>query len=199
MKKRNIKEKIIERIKQGKNLLEITKEFSCAKSTVSHHAKKIGHKFPKSRPFAIYSKLDWIRVQELVDRGKTFNQIKNEIGICSATLTNAKKRGLFKTKKLPAQMSLSELEDNFDGKRAICHIRRLFKNKLKELHGCKCSMCQNEDWLGKKLSLELDHIDGNPFNNKASNMRLICPNCHSITDTWRGRNTLLAKMRKENK
>ena len=52
----------------------------------------------------------------------------------------------------------------------------------------KCLHCDISEWQNKPLKLELDHIDGNSFNNKKENLRLLCPNCHSQTDTFRGRN-----------
>lgn len=52
----------------------------------------------------------------------------------------------------------------------------------------KCNTCSITDWNGKPLSLHLDHIDGNPRNNLISNLRLLCPNCHSQTDTYCGKN-----------
>lgn len=38
------------------------------------------------------------------------------------------------------------------------------------------------------VSLELDHIDGDPTNNEKSNLRFLCPNCHATTDTYRSKN-----------
>jgi len=52
----------------------------------------------------------------------------------------------------------------------------------------KCVICNLSEWRGQKLNLELDHIDGNNFNNTLSNLRLLCPNCHSLTDTYCGKN-----------
>ena len=56
-----------------------------------------------------------------------------------------------------------------------------------ELLPWKCSCCNIESWQGKNITLELDHIDGNAHNCKLENLRLLCPNCHSQTDTFRGR------------
>ncbi len=39
-----------------------------------------------------------------------------------------------------------------------------------------------------KWDLEIDHIDGNSDNNSEENLRLVCPNCHSLTSTYRGTN-----------
>lgn len=54
----------------------------------------------------------------------------------------------------------------------------------------KCSVCGITDWLGEKLSVELDHIDGNRNNNYMTNLRLLCPNCHSQTPTFRSKKRL---------
>jgi len=52
----------------------------------------------------------------------------------------------------------------------------------------KCSICGIDTWNTKKINLELDHIDGNRFNHILTNLRLLCPNCHSQTDTYRSKN-----------
>jgi len=53
----------------------------------------------------------------------------------------------------------------------------------------KC-LCGINEWKGIKLSLQLDHIDGNKNNEQRENLRLLCPNCHSITPTYGGKNLL---------
>lgn len=53
----------------------------------------------------------------------------------------------------------------------------------------KCSECNlSAIWHNKPITLELDHIDGDSQNNVLSNLRWLCPNCHSQTETFRGRN-----------
>lgn len=51
-----------------------------------------------------------------------------------------------------------------------------------------CSICGLSEWRGHKLIMQLDHIDGDSSNHVLRNLRLLCPNCHSQTDTFCGRN-----------
>lgn len=52
----------------------------------------------------------------------------------------------------------------------------------------KCSECENVgEWKNKTLVLQLDHVNGNKLNNELSNLRFLCPNCHSQTETFSGK------------
>ena len=62
--------------------------------------------------------------------------------------------------------------------------QQLIKNGLKKN---QCEICQISNWNGKALSVELDHIDGNRSNHLFSNLRMLCPNCHSQTSTFRSK------------
>ena len=52
----------------------------------------------------------------------------------------------------------------------------------------KCAFCGINEWNGKKLTLQKDHIDGDTTNNTMSNLRYLCPNCHTQTPTWGSKN-----------
>lgn len=60
------------------------------------------------------------------------------------------------------------------------------KQLIREL-GESCQNCGITHWCGKTITLELEHIDGDPTNHARENITLLCPNCHSQTDTWKGR------------
>jgi hypothetical protein len=58
---------------------------------------------------------------------------------------------------------------------------KLYKAGLKQR---QCEECgQGEEWRGKKMSLILDHIDGDHYNNEFINLRILCPNCNSTLET----------------
>lgn len=67
--------------------------------------------------------------------------------------------------------------------KASYHLKdRLFNEGLKEN---KCEECGIVDWNGKAITLELDHVNGNNTDNRIENLKILCPNCHSQTKTFR--------------
>ena len=52
----------------------------------------------------------------------------------------------------------------------------------------KCQKCGISEWLGNPLTLQLDHINGVNNDHRLTNLRFLCPNCHSQTDTYAGKN-----------
>lgn len=61
---------------------------------------------------------------------------------------------------------------------------------LFRIHNNKCAICgwSQVNPYTNKIPLEVEHIDGDYKNNRPENLTLICPNCHSLTATYRGRN-----------
>ena len=74
--------------------------------------------------------------------------------------------------------------------------KKLFKEGIKK---DECENCGLSMWMGKKLSIELHHNNGNNSDHRIENLKMLCPNCHSQTPTFRGRNleSSINKNRKE--
>lgn len=63
--------------------------------------------------------------------------------------------------------------------------QRLVKGKYLEY---KCACCGINEWQNKPITLQLDHINGNNRDHRLENLRFLCPNCHSQTNTYAGKN-----------
>lgn len=55
---------------------------------------------------------------------------------------------------------------------------------VKRLRGNSCESCRLTEWNGKPLTSHIDHIDGDRTNNVLTNLMVLCPNCHSQTETY---------------
>lgn len=67
-------------------------------------------------------------------------------------------------------------------------VARFIRRWVQERDGEKCSICGTEFWMGQKVSLILDHEDGNSRNNLPENLRMVCGNCDMQLPTYKGRN-----------
>lgn len=72
---------------------------------------------------------------------------------------------------------LSDCKTDYSRKQYLLQIREL-----------KCEICKNTIWNDRPIPIEMDHIDGNHENNNENNLRLICPNCHAQTNTYKSKN-----------
>ncbi len=63
--------------------------------------------------------------------------------------------------------------------------KKLIEDGIKE---DKCESCKLDMWMGKKISLELHHLDGDRFNNDLDNLQVLCPNCHAQTENYGSNN-----------
>jgi 5-methylcytosine-specific restriction endonuclease McrA len=132
------------------------------------------------------------QIKEAYEKYETLHIASSELGMTIVSLwRRAKKIGLaWKDKNYrsvqPTKIPTIEI---LEGKHPYYQTLKLKKRLIKEgIKENKCDICGITEWNGKLISMQLDHINGDSHNHKLENLRMICPNCHSQTETYCGKN-----------
>jgi len=137
-------------------------------------------------------------IQSLLDKTKTLTQLSIEYNCKYDTLRSRVKKWIpdYKPdytshlKKYRGINKWNNLSEYIKFNGGACKRNILYRLLIEERGNC-CYLCKiNGFWNGKELRLQVDHINGNPFDNNAENLRLLCPNCHSQTENFSARNKL---------
>jgi 5-methylcytosine-specific restriction endonuclease McrA len=84
---------------------------------------------------------------------------------------------------------LISIEEILSGEKSYVSSHKLKLRLLKEgFFEHRCYNCHNNTWIDQPIPLELEHINGNNTDNRLENLTLLCPNCHALTPTYRGKN-----------
>ena len=158
---------------------EIARALGLSKSTVSYHARRLGA--PVDARGA--RRYDWAAVQEHYDAGHSVRQCQAHFGFSRQTWSAAVKRGAVIPR--PHRMPPEELF-----LAGVHRGRHNLKRRLVESGARRnaCESCGINDWLGNPITFALHHVNGDRLDNRITNLVLLCPNCHSQTDNFAGRN-----------
>jgi hypothetical protein len=164
---------------EGMSQSEIAAELGVWKSTVAYHVRRFG--LPVDPRFA--RRYDWQQIQRAVDAGASRRECMRTFGFSRDAWAKAVKRG-----DLIPNEWITPIEGLLVAGRSRQrgHIKsRLLGAGLKE---DRCERCGINEWRGKPLSVQLHHVNGDGRDNRLENLELLCPNCHSQTATYGGRN-----------
>jgi hypothetical protein len=146
-------------------------------------AIKLGELIVKPTPFRDYRRRhDWGAIQAYYDEGNSVRACIKRFGFCTSAWMKARDRGEVRSRNLVMPISRL-LEAPWRGRR---HIKTRLLNA--GLLTNKCEGCGLAEWRGQPITMHLDHVNGVRNDHRLANLRMLCPNCHSQTETYGGRN-----------
>lgn len=136
-----------------------------------------------------FSLASTMRTLNLVVGGANYKKIHRLIRVLNINTSHWTGQGHLKgkTHNWAPTIPLSDImieKSDYGGSTSLLKSRLIKAGILSSL----CSICGLNTWLNSPLVLHLDHINGNSEDNRKENLRLLCPNCHSQTSTYCGKN-----------
>jgi DNA-binding CsgD family transcriptional regulator len=178
-RQRPTREIVRELLERGVARADIARALGVTRATVSYHARRLGAEIDER----CARRYDWAAVQRYHDQGNSMRECVARFGFSAGSWHDARNRGDLIVR--PARTPIAELliAGTYRGRRNI--KLRLLGEGLKDPN---CEACGIDEWLGRPLSLALHHVNGDRLDNRLENLQLLCPNCHSQTENFSGRN-----------
>ena len=166
------RDRILEMLREGTSFADISTATGVSQPTISYHANKngLGRKL-------LAKTIDWAAVQAYHDAGHIRADCIRKFTMARESWDKAVRRGQLTARSFTKP--LSEVTSRTTARHRL----------LREGGGAgSCQTCGVSEWMGASLVLQLDHINGINNDNRRENLRWLCPNCHSQTSTFCGRN-----------
>jgi 5-methylcytosine-specific restriction endonuclease McrA len=124
---------------------------------------------------------DWRAIQSYYDTGATFRECKAKFGFRAGAWAKAVRRGEIRPRPhgMPLEQLLSSGKSRYNIKHRLIQAG-LLRNR--------CDECGLSEWRDCPLVSHIDHINGVKNDHRLENLRMLCPNCHSQTETYSGHN-----------
>ena len=185
---------------------KIAEKLNVSQSTIRYWLKRFKLETNLSEGKRIKNKFNWsnnLFIDNIIKESLTKSEVMSKLGLC---ISGSNYRNLnkyisennsdishFSTNKKRSKSSpvfkKKNIYEYLKGKYKV--NGQTVKKKMIEQGICEdvCSMCnQGNVWNNNPLTLQLDHIDGDRNNNIIENFRILCPNCHTQTETYSGKN-----------
>lgn len=166
---------------QGHGFVECQKMFGVT-HTAWNKAISTGRLLTAPRPFRDRRRrYDWSEIQAYYDEGHSYYECRAKFGFNSMSWYKARQRGEIRSR--PLAKPIDEILRTSRSRRTV-KTRLMQAGILKN----RCDECGIDEWQGKPLSIHVDHINGVRDDHRLVNLRMLCPNCHSQTETYGGKN-----------
>lgn len=185
-------------VAQGLSTHQIASELECSQTNVRHWLRKFGLKTAHAgRGWDDAQLVEAVRTSESMSQvmvklrlkataaGNRFTIKKyiHSLGLSTEHWTGQAWVGT--RPSMPTQpQSLDEILVRGSTYRTHHLRKRLLASGMKE-H--RCERCERTEWMGSPIPLELEHVNGISDDHRLENLLVLCPNCHALTETWRGR------------
>ncbi|HEY7632083.1 MAG TPA: HNH endonuclease [Thermoleophilaceae bacterium] len=166
-------------LEAGLSRTAVARELRISKPTVTYHARALG--LPSDS--RCNRRYDWDEVQRYYNEGHSISACQLHFGFARKTFADAVKRGAIVSRRHGAPLETYLVSDSPYHRGTL--KRRLIREGFKQ---AQCELCGIDEWLGQPLSLALHHVNGDGHDNRLENLQLLCPNCHSQTENFAGRN-----------
>ncbi|HEX6585375.1 MAG TPA: hypothetical protein VF052_01345 [Solirubrobacterales bacterium] len=175
-----MRERVRALLDQGLSQREVADRLGVGKTTVNFHTRRLH--VPLDKRFG--TRYDWKAIRAAYEQGLSRKQCMKKFGFSADAWHKAVKRGAIVPR--PVAMPLEKLLVAGRTVTNRTHLKqRLLKEGVKEN---RCEICGITRWMGKPVSMQLHHRNGDGSDNRLENIQFLCGTCHSQTDTYGGRN-----------